>query len=112
VRDAPQGLFLQAAMGKGRNSKWNPFVKGGEGGNETADDIRTPTLEERNQTLEDELAELRSELIRMGASHKDELSSTQKKVARLEGENEVLGLQNATLKQLSRANQASETVRH
>jgi hypothetical protein len=108
VRDAPQGLFLQAAMGKGRKSKWYSFVKGGEGSNETADDIRIRTLEERNQTLEDELAELRSELIRMGASHKDELSSTQKKVARLEGENEALSLQNATLKQLSTANQASE----
>lgn len=106
VDDAPQGLFLQAAMGKGRKSKWNPFVKGGEGGDDSADNIRIRTLEERNQTLEDELSELKSEIVRMQAAHKDELYSSQKKVAQLEGENEALSLQNATLEQLSREYQS------
>ncbi|KAG7360130.1 hypothetical protein IV203_035229 [Nitzschia inconspicua] len=105
VDDAPQGLLLQAAMGKGKKNKWNPFVKVGGKQNETADDIRIRTLEERNQTLEDELSELRSEIVRMQAAHKDELYSTKKKVAQLEGENEALSLQNATLEQLSRATQ-------
>lgn len=107
VEDAPQGLLLQAAMGKGRKNKWNPFTKKGEEQNETADDIRIRTLEERNQTLEDELAELRSEIVRMQTAHKEELYSAKKKVAQLEGENEALVLQNATLEQLSRANQTS-----
>jgi predicted nuclease with TOPRIM domain len=109
VSEAPQGLFLQAAMEKNsdkkKGNKWNIFLqKGPEDGDAAVDDIRIRTLEERNQTLEDVVSELRSEIVKMQAAHKDELYGTKKRIAQLEGENEVLALQNATLEQLSRAN--------
>ncbi|KAL3925544.1 MAG: hypothetical protein SGILL_000339 [Bacillariaceae sp.] len=109
VDEAPQGLFLQAAMeknsDKNKGNKWNIFQqKGKEGQDDTADDIRIRTLEDRNQTLEDVVAELRSEMVKIQAAHKDELYSTQKRIAQLEGENEALTLQNSTLEQISRAN--------
>ncbi|KAL3904582.1 MAG: hypothetical protein SGARI_004864, partial [Bacillariaceae sp.] len=109
VSEAPQGLFLQAAMEKNtdkkKGNKWNIFQqKDLEEEDATVDNIRIRTLEERNQTLEDVVTELRSEIIKIQATHKDELYSTQKRIAQLEGENEALSLQNETLEQLSRAN--------
>jgi chromosome segregation ATPase len=113
VDEAPQGLLLQAAMDKGKaavaaakrgSSKWNIFRKEAEDYDGSADDIRIRTLEDRNQTLEDAIAELRSELVKTKTAHKEELYTTQKRIAQLEGENEALTLQNATLEEISRAN--------
>jgi chromosome segregation ATPase len=108
VEEAPQGLFLQAAMEKNskkNKQKWNIFRKDSDGLDLSADDIRIRTLEERNQTLEDTVAELRSEMVKLQTSHKEELYSVQKKIAQLQGENEALSLQNATLHELSRAHE-------
>ncbi len=108
VEEAPQGLFLQAAMDKNMKKgkqKWNIFRKDSDGQDLSADDIRIRTLEERNQTLEDTVAELRSEMVKLQTSHKEELYSVHKKIAQLQGENEALSLQNATLQELSRAHE-------
>lgn len=48
------------------------------------------------------IAGLKSEVVKLSASHKEELYVIKKKIAQLEGENEALVLQNATLEQLSR----------
>jgi len=108
VDEAPQGLLLQAAMDKNadkKKNKWNIFRKDGEGQDLSAEDIRIRTLEDRNQTLEDMVAELRSEIVKIQTAHKEERYTTQKKIAQLEGENEALSLQNETLEQLSRSQQ-------
>merc|ERR1712093_547483 len=48
------------------------------------------------------IAGLKSEIVKLSASHKEELYIIKKKIAQLEGENEALVLQNATLEKLSR----------
>jgi hypothetical protein len=44
-------------------------------------------------------------MVKLQTSHKEELYSVQKKIAQLQGENEALSLQNATLHELSRAHE-------
>ena len=48
------------------------------------------------------IADLKSEIVKLSAGHKEELYVIKKKIAQLEGENEALVLQNATLEKLSR----------
>jgi hypothetical protein len=103
VDDAPQGLLLQAAMEKSENKnkkKWGIFG-GNQDQNMSVDEIRIKTLQERNDALEESLTEIRSEMVRMQTAHKEELYNAQKKIARLEGENDALVLQNQTLSHLA-----------
>ena len=63
-------------------------------------------MKSKDETIEElrssTVAELRSELAKLSTSRKDESWLTRKKIAQLEGENEALVLQNATLEKLSR----------
>mmetsp|Transcript_44346 Transcript_44346/g.107208 ORF Transcript_44346/g.107208 Transcript_44346/m.107208 type:complete len:981 (+) Transcript_44346:371-3313(+) len=100
---APQGLLLQAAMDKSASNnkkKWGIFG-GKQDQNMSVDEIRIKTLQERNDAMEESITEIRSEMVRMQTAHKEELYNAQKKIARLEGENDALSLQNATLSQLA-----------
>jgi chromosome segregation ATPase len=108
VDAAPQGLLLHAAMEKGkrnsavssRSSSWGIFKNSSENQELTAEEIRIRILEEQNHDFEAKVSELNSELVRMQTAHKEELYTTKKKIAQLEGENEALTLQNSTLEQL------------
>jgi len=108
AKEAPQGMFLQAAMEKGkrssgatsRSSSWGIFKNSGENQELSAEEIRIRILEEQNHDFEAKIADLSSELVKMQTAHKEELYTTKKKIARLEGENEALVLQNSTLEQL------------
>ncbi|OEU15029.1 hypothetical protein FRACYDRAFT_239709 [Fragilariopsis cylindrus CCMP1102] len=103
--EAPQGMFLQAAMVKrssaptSRSSSWGIFKNSGQNQELSAEEIRIRVLEEQNHVFEAKIADLSSELVKMQTAHKEELYNTKKKIARLEGENEALLLQNSTLEQ-------------
>jgi len=105
----PQGMFLQAAMekgkkatgGTGRTGSWGIFKNGQVENQElSAEEVRIRVLEEQNLELEAKIAEVSSDLVKMQTGHKSELYSTKKMIAQLEGENEALKLQNLTLEQL------------
>ena len=106
VEEAPQGLFLQAAMDRKeisnkRQNKWRIFgQKDGEEEELSPEEIRIKTLEERNTSLEDTIAELRSDMVKMQTAHKEEVYSTKKKIAQLQGENDALILKNVTLEKI------------
>eukprot|EP00536_Pseudo-nitzschia_multiseries_P000121 jgi/Psemu1/299862/fgenesh1_kg.2_\ len=103
--EAPQGMFLQAAMDKGKPEKkaapWKIFKNGQENQDLSPEEIRIRVLEEQNLDFEAKISQLNSDIVKMQAAHKNELYSSKKKVAQLEGENEALALQNATLEQLA-----------
>lgn len=97
--EAPQGLFLQAAMdkkGAKKPNRWSIFGNGAEEEG-SADEIRIKTLEARNQKLEIELADLKSEMVKLQSAHKEESYVTQKKLTQLQGENEALTVKNTAL---------------
>jgi TolA-binding protein len=83
-----------------RSSSWGIFKNSGENQELSAEEIRIRILEEQNHDFEAKIADLSSELVKMQTAHKEELYTTKKKIARLEGENEALVLQNSTLEQL------------
>lgn len=106
----PQGMFLQAAMEKGKKADvkgggWGIFKKGaGKNANENQDlsseEVRIKVLEEQNQEFEAKISQLSSDIVKMQTGHKEELYSTKKKIAQLEGENDALVVRNLTLGQL------------
>lgn len=102
----PQGMFLQVAMDKGksaggRGGSWGIFKKSNpDSGELSAEETRIRVLEEQNLEYEAKIAQLSSDIVKMQTGHKEELYTTKKKIAQLEGENEALSLQNATLEQL------------
>jgi chromosome segregation ATPase len=116
VDEAPQGLFLQAVMDRKETADTKPkgrwrglFTTGNASDSEdlSPEQIRIKGLEERNESLEESVQELRSEIVKLQTSHKGEAYSTQKKIAQLQGENDALALQNMTLQHLSRTNDDS-----
>lgn len=100
----PQGMFLEAAMEKeksGQSGSWGIFKRNSAQTKDlSAEEVRIRVLEEQNLEFEAKIAQLNSDLVKMQTGHKDELYTTKKKIAQLEGENEVLALQNSTLEQL------------
>jgi len=110
VEADPQGMFLQAAMEKGKKADgkgggWGIFKKGaGKNANEnqdlSAEEVRVKVLEEQNQEFEAKISQLSSDIVKMQTGHKEELYSTKKKIAQLEGENDALVVRNLTLGQL------------
>lgn len=102
----PQGMFLQAAMEKGKTGGggWGGIFRKGaaENQDQSADEIRVRVLEDQNLEFEAKIAQLNSDLVKMQTAHKEELYTTKKKIAQLEGENEALTLQNSTLEQLAK----------
>jgi hypothetical protein len=108
--EAPQGLFLQAVMDKKesnekKKNKWSIFQVQSVDQDASAEEIRIRTLQDRNEGLEEIIADLRSEMVKMQSAHKEDLYVKQKKIAQLEGENEALSLQNLTLEEISRSQQ-------
>lgn len=107
AEEAPQGLFLQAVMDKQENSKksasrWSLFRTTAQGSEEdqTVEEIRIKGLEEQNMTLLNKNSELQSELVKIQATHKDEIYHKQKQISQLEGENEALKVKNQTLEEI------------
>jgi len=100
----PQGMFLEAAMEKeksGEKGSWGIFKRNpAQTKDLSAEEVRIRVLEEQNLDFEAKIAKLNSDLVKMQTGHKDELYKTKKQIAQLEGENEVLALQNSTLEQL------------
>ena len=86
------GMSLQAAMdkGQGKGPSWAPFFKKAEGTDE--EKARVKKLEEDNLEFEAKIAQLNSDLVKMRTAHKEELYTTKKRIAELEGENEALSL--------------------
>lgn len=104
VDETPQTMFLQEAMDKGKKGGkkgvWGYFNK--ESQDLSAEEVRIRVLEEQNQEYEAKLAQLSSDIVKMQTGHKEELYTTKKRIAQLEGENEALALQNSTLEQLAK----------
>merc|ERR1712188_240743 len=119
----PQGMLLQAAMekqlqqqqqqtnGHGGNTQnragWRSvFRRGSMAATDAtgADDGSTGDESDTSASKDSEaiIAGLKSEIVKISASHKEELYVIKKKITQLECENEALALQNATLEQLSR----------
>jgi hypothetical protein len=108
--EAPQGLFLQAVMAKKETktmtrprSRWSMFNTGAnpsDGEDLSPEEVRIKGLEERNLGMEEIIAELRSEIVKVQTAHKEEAYSTKKKIAQLQGENDALSLKNDTLELL------------
>jgi predicted nucleic acid-binding Zn-ribbon protein len=110
---APQGMFLQAVMdtqakqaqarGSGaglRRSVMNTlFRTAGDEDNDdlTAEQIRIKNLEERNESLDATIVDLRSELVKTRSAHKDKLYTLEKQVDQLQRENEALKTKNQVL---------------
>ena len=111
VDESPQGLFLQSVMDKqtkdkGKRGWGNMFARDANGGEDLSGEaIRIKTLEERNTALEETIASLKSEMVKMQTAHKGELYSSQKMVAQLQGENDALVLKNMTLEQITTLNE-------
>ena len=103
----PQGMFLEAAMEKeksGEKGSWGIFKRNSVQTKDlSTEEVRIRVLEEQNLEFEAKIAQLNSDLVKMQTGHKDELYKTKKQIAQLEGENEVLALQNSTLEQLREA---------
>lgn len=101
----PQTMFLQAAMEKGKPEKksgsWGIFKNGSGDQDSSPEEGELRALRDKNLEFEAKIAQLNSDLVKMQTAHKNELYSTKKKIAQLEGENDALVLQNATLSQLS-----------
>jgi len=101
----PQTMFLQAAMDKGKKGNkgsWGILNKfASENQEESAEQVRIRVLEDQNIEFEAKIAQLSSDIVKMQTGHKEELYTTKKKIAQLEGENEALTLQNSTLQQLT-----------
>lgn len=96
--EAPQGLFLHAAMEKGkrssgasnRSSSWGIFKNSAENQELSAEEIRIRILEEQNHDYEAKIAELSSKLVKIQTVHKEEMYARKKKIAQLEGEMALL----------------------
>lgn len=103
----PQTMFLQAAMDKGKKGNSNRGSWGilnkfaSENQEESAEQVRVRVLEDQNIEYEAKIAQLSSDIVKMQTGHKEELYTTKKKIAQLEGENEALTLQNSTLQELT-----------
>ena len=84
----PQGMFLQAAMEKGKTGGggWGGIFRKGaaENQDQSADEIRIRVLEDQNLEFEAKIAQLNSDLVKMQTAHKEELYTTKKKIAQLE----------------------------
>jgi len=118
VDEAPQGLFLQAVMDRqvpqGKKPRWSRMFRAGgnssDGEEITPEEIRIKNLEERNDNLDETITELRSEIVKMQTSHREELFTSQKKIAQLQGENEALSLKNTALEGVCGAHEKSDDV--
>jgi len=119
----PQGMLLQAAIEKqlqqqqqqtnGNNANnqnragWRSvFRRGSMAATDAtgADDGSTGDESDTSASKDSEaiIAGLKSEIMKISASHKEELYVIKKKITQLECENEALVLKNTTLEQLSR----------
>lgn len=105
----PQGMMIQAAIEKKDTTttkRWSIF-RSAPSDNHVADAGAEPLSPLSNPkttivSLESTISKLRSEMVQTSTAHKDEAYLIKKKIAQLEGENEALVLQNATLEKLSR----------
>lgn len=92
----PQGMFLQSAMEKGKKSTGGRtgflgrFKNAPETQELSPEEIRVRVLEEQNHEYEAKIAQLSSDMVKMQTGHKDEVYTTKKKIAQLEGENDAL----------------------
>jgi chromosome segregation ATPase len=103
----PQELFLQAAMEKKKASSTAPggwgrigglFSKGSEGGMEDDEaQTRIKELEEANAAQHETIKLLRSELVKVQASFKEEAYNATKKLQQLHAENQAVELKNTNL---------------
>jgi len=121
----PQGMLLQAAIEKQQQLQQQQQQTNGNNGNNQnragwrsvfrrgsmaatdatgADDGSTGDESDTSASKDSEaiIAGLKSEIMKISASHKEELYVIKKKITQLECENEALVLKNTTLEQLSR----------
>jgi hypothetical protein len=109
--EAPQALFLQAAMDKKRaggstpqnkqGTKWAMFRRPSDDkSSEFNSEDALIKIEHRNEILEEQIAKLQSDMVKLQTAYKEESYTNTKKLEQLQSDNSVYSEKNAALVKL------------
>lgn len=106
----PQAMMLQAAVAKKRSSaaannpgRWNRWL-GKPAGDEAEAQAKNQELQEQNNTQSQLINKLKSEMVRIQSSHKEETYNKQQQIIQMQREMEAVEVHNTNLlKQLELA---------